>query len=287
MSKLFASYCRVSTSEQVKDGYSLSAQLARCQSYVASEGGTLVKSYADEGLSGSLPPAKRPALNQLLTDLKSKAIVVDTVLTWKVDRLSRSLRDTLNIEHALRSMGICLKSVTENFDDSAAGKMMLNNLSNFSEYEALQISERTRMVMSSKVSEIFLGGKPAIGYRRVGNKLEIDQKNAELVRFIFKKFLCIRTCLGTARYLNSKGLLTANGNNWNSKQLKFCLSNFIYVGATVWNRKKRKMVKPNKISEWVIKQNTHEPIISRQTFRRVQNILKTGYSEVCIPNGKA
>jgi len=275
MSRKYVIYQRVSTEEQAAEGYSLKAMRERCEHYIQSqEDAELVKIYEDAGYSGTLEPSKRPALSQLLTDLKSKKVAFDTVLIWKLDRLSRSLRDTMNLEHILRKANVTLESVTERVDTSSpSGKMFFATIASFGEFESAQIGERTFNAMRSKVAEIPLGGNPPIGYRRHNKNLIVDMKQAEAVRKIFRKFLEVKNYSKVASFLNNRNICTAQGKIWNHKSIRRVLSNPTYAGSIAWNKRKGRLRCSNPLEKWIVKEGRHEAIVSKRVFDKVQNIL--------------
>lgn len=276
MQKRYVIYQRVSTEEQVRNGYSLDAMLEKCQHYIASqENAVLAKVYEDKGYSGTLPPSKRPALEQLLNDAASRADSFDTAIVWKLDRLSRSLRDTLNIEHALMKAGKSLESVMERLDTStAAGRMFFNTVASFAEFESAQIGERTWTTMSSLAGTKHLGGKPALGYRLKGEKFEIEPKEAEVVKLIFQKYLRLKGYNRVAKLLNDRQIFTPTGKRWSHRQIGMILTNPVYLGDLVWNRTNRRKGIVNSDERWVVKVATHEPIISRRIFTRARELMK-------------
>ena len=281
--KRYVIYQRVSTDEQAEKGYSLEAMLEKCQHYIKSqEDGVLVRTYEDKGYSGTLPPSKRPALNQLLEDLKTKAVDFDAVLLWKLDRLSRSMRDTLNIEYILRRANKTLESVTERLDTStAAGKMFFNAIASFAEFESAQTADRTRNAMSSRVGRTHLGGKAPLGYRLAENKFVKDLKTAHIVEMIFKKFLILKNYSRVADYLNRKQLFTSYNKQFSHKKIQRILINPAYNGVRCWGRRNRKMWRNNPSEKWIYG-NSHEPIISQKTFQRVQAVINAGRTKVCV-----
>ena len=276
MNRKYIIYNRVSTDEQAEKGYSLEAMIEKCRHYIESqEDSTLVKTYVDKGFSGIIPPSKRPALNKLLTDLKTKAVDWDTLLIWKLDRLSRSMRDTLNIEYILRKAGKTLESVTERVDtDTASGKMFFNTVASFAEFESAQIGERTRNAMSSKVGEIRLGGQAPLGYKFLDKKLVVDDVTAKVVKKIFTSYLRHKNLTKVASYLNKQQVCTARGKQWTHEQVKQIISNPVYLGQTVWGRRLRKLKRFNPPEKWIVIPKTHQQIISENTWKKTQEILK-------------
>ena len=275
MGRKYVVYQRVSTEEQAEKGYSLEAMLEKSQHYIQSqEDAKLIKVYEDRGYSGTLDPAKRPALNQLLNDIKDRSIDFDTVLVWKLDRLSRSCISTLTVERLLRLANKTLESVTERIDTStASGKMFFNTIASFAEFESAQIGERTWNTMSSKVGQIHLGGKAPIGYRLKDDKLVVDKETVNVVETIFRRFLRVKNYSKVAEYLNRKKIYTSYGKEWCHKKIKRILTNPVYTGLCVWGKRRGKLGSVNPISKWIIKGYIFEPIISKQTYQKIQHIV--------------
>jgi len=284
--KKYAIYNRVSTEEQANEGFSLEAMLEKCKHYIqAQEEAILVKVYEDRGYSGTLDPTKRPALNELLNDVKEKKEDFDVVLVWKLDRLSRSMRNTLNIEHVLRKTCIALESVTEHLDTStAAGKMFFNTIASFAEFESAQIGERTWNTMSSKVGQIHLGGKAPIGYRLIRNNLVIDSKTSKIVETVFRRFLKVKNYSKVAEYLNKRGTYTSCGKTWSHKAVQRIVVNPVYMGTSVWNKRQDKMGRVNPGAKWITRAKTHDPIISEKMFRRTQELIISGHGGAHVSN---
>lgn len=275
MSRRYAIYLRCSTQEQAEKGYNLEAMLEKCQHYIQSqEDATLIKVFSDKGLSGTLEPAKRPGLNQLLQELKNGETQIDVVLIWKLDRLSRSLRDMLNLEYSLRKVNVSIESVTEKIDTgSGAGKLLFQLLSGFAELESTQTAERTRLAMGSKVSQIRLGGKPPFAYKFVGNKLEIDHQHSAIVKELFKRFLKVKNYSKVAEYLNKRGFKTSYNKAFTAKKIQRILINPAYCGCTAWSKRNNKLNRINPREQWIVKDDTHDPIISKGEFQKIQTLI--------------
>ncbi len=274
--KKYVVYLRVSTLEQTREGYSMEMMLTRCKSYISlQDNSELIRVYRDDGVSGSLPPHKRPALNQLLNDLKTKKDFTALVV-WRFDRLARSTRDMLNLDHLLNKAGVSLESVMERVDTSTpGGRAFFNVISSFAEYEAGACSQRTFSTMAAKVGVIFLGGKPPLGYKRFKKKLVIDQTSKEIVETIFKSYLKCRSLNKVAKILNAKSMPTSYGRSWSHGKIKRILLNGTYAGYTLWNRKNEKMKRWNPRDKWIVIPETHEALIDEKTFNRVQKMLRS------------
>ena len=176
-------YVRVSTENQLEN-YSIDEQTSRMKAYCSAMNFNLIKIYTDGGYSGG--NTDRPALKQMLYDLRSSQI--DAVLVYKLDRLSRSQKDTLTlIEDCFLANGIDFISINENFDTSTPfGRAMIGILSVFAQLEKDQITERFTMgrIGRCKAGYFHGGGNPPYGYSYVNGSLLINYDEAENVKKI-------------------------------------------------------------------------------------------------------
>ncbi|NQU84118.1 MAG: recombinase family protein, partial [Parcubacteria group bacterium] len=133
-----AIYTRVSTEDQVREGYSLEVQREYLTNFALQQNYEIFRLYSDEGISGGT--TDRPALQELLKDAKNKKF--DLVLVYKIDRFSRSLKDLLSLVDKLEFFGVGFKSATEPFDSTtSAGKLMFQQLGSFAEFERNRLAE--------------------------------------------------------------------------------------------------------------------------------------------------
>jgi site-specific DNA recombinase len=274
--KKYVIYQRVSTEEQKQKGYSLEAMNEKCQHYIKSQDSAVfVKVYEDAGFSGSLPPSKRPGIKQLLEDMKAERDMFDAILVWKLDRLSRSLRDTLNLEFSFSKFNKSLESVTERLDTStASGRMFFNTIASFAEFESAQTRERTFNAMASKVGQKHLGGVSPIGYRLEKGKYVIAPEEALVVQKIFKAYLRRRSLLSTANEMNNKRILTRNNKLWSHTRIKEVLINPVYIGIVAWHKTDRHRGRLS-VSKWIFSDGkTHEAIIGDRVFNTVQKLIR-------------
>ena len=188
--KRVAIYVRVSTQEQAAEGhYSISEQLERLRKYCEAHGWVLVKEYVDPGFSGT--NTNRPALQNLLRDIPFGGF--DTVLVYKLDRLSRSQKDTMQlIEDVFMAHNIDFISMNENFDTSTPfGRAMIGILSVFAQLERDQIKERLAMgrIGRAKSGKWNGGQKPPVGYDYKDGQLTILEYEAMQIRLIFDLFI--------------------------------------------------------------------------------------------------
>jgi site-specific DNA recombinase len=240
-----AIYTRKSTDEGLSQEFnSLDAQREAAEAYIASqrhEGWLLVPDqYNDGGFSGA--NMERPALQRLLADIDVGR--VDCVMVYKVDRLSRSLLDFARIMETFDKRGVSFVSVTQQFNTTASlGRLTLNILLSFAQFEREMIAERTRDKMSAaRRKGKWVGGIPVLGYDvdPKGGRLVINQDEAKQVCSIFSLYLEHRSLIPTVRELNRRGWSTKKwvtkegrehrGQPFTKNALYRLLANVIYTG---------------------------------------------------------
>jgi site-specific DNA recombinase len=193
-----AIYTRKSSEEGLEQSFnSLDSQREACQAYILSqrqEGWRAVEIHYDDGVysGGSM---ERPALKHLLADIEAKKI--DTVVVYKVDRLTRSLADFAKIIEAFDARGVSFVSVTQQFNTtSSMGRLTLNVLLSFAQFEREVTGERIRdKIAASKRKGMWMGGRFPLGYDLKDRRLLINKGEAEQVREIFRLYLefgCVR-----------------------------------------------------------------------------------------------
>jgi site-specific DNA recombinase len=241
-----AVYCRVSTDERLDMEFnSLVAQREAALAYIASqkhEGWILAPDrYDDGGFSGGT--MERPALQRLLRDVERSTI--DTVVVYKVDRLSRSLTDFARIVEIFERHNVSFVSVTQAFNTTTSmGRLTLNILLSFAQFEREVIGERIRdKFAASRRKGMWMGGTPPLGYDVRDRKLVVNQKEAELVRLIFKRFLRVGSATKLAQELRraghtTKSWTTKDGKHRLGKPIDKCaiykiLNNPAYVGEAM------------------------------------------------------
>jgi site-specific DNA recombinase len=198
-----AIYTRKSSEEGLEQEFnSLQAQREACEAFINSqrhEGWVcLSAAYDDGGFSGAT--VDRPALQQLLAAITAGR--VDTVVVYKIDRLTRSLADFAKIVEILDARGASFVSVTQQFNTTTSmGRLTLNVLLSFAQFEREVIGERIRdKIAASKRKGMWMGGVPPLGYRAHDGKLIIVESEAEIVRFIFRRY----AELGSVRLLRDE-----------------------------------------------------------------------------------
>ena len=253
-----ACYVRVSTIEQAKNGNSIPEQTERTQKYCEAMGWTLYRVYTDAGYSGS--NQNRPGLQALVADAKAHRI--NKVIVYKLDRLSRSQKDTLNlIEDVFLANGVDFVSMSENFDTSTPfGRAMVGILAVFAQLEREQIKERMYMGKEAAAKKgKYNGGKQVpVGYRLKDGEFVADEFGKMQVQEVFRMTLEGYTPREIAENLNTKGLLRS-GMPWSARNVKLALQQKAYVGFKKFE------------GTWY--KSDHEPIIDTETFVAVQKII--------------
>jgi len=241
-----AIYTRKSSEEGLDMEFnSLDAQREACEAYILSqkaEGWTaLPSSYDDGGFSGGT--LERPALKKLMEDIERG--MIDIVVVYKIDRLSRSLMDFVKMVEVFDRHKVTFVSITQSFNTTTSmGRLILNILLSFAQFEREVISERIRdKFAASRRKGMWMGGCPPLGYDVVSRKLVINPLEAPLVREIFESFTQTESCVGIIRQLNAVGYTkkawtTQGGRRHEGKPLDKqyiyrILHNRVYLGEAV------------------------------------------------------
>ena len=264
-----AVYTRKSSEEGLDQSFnSLDAQREACEAYIKSqahEGWTLVKKhYDDGGFSGGT--MERPGLQSLLADIDHG--LVDVVVVYKVDRLTRSLADFAKIVEVLDDKGASFDSVTQQFNTTTSmGRLTLNVLLSFAQFEREVTGERIRdKVAASKKKGMWMGGFPPMGYDILNRKLAVNDAEAKILRSIFERFLELgsvralvadlrRRKIVSKRWKTRKGHFRG-GHSFCRGALYYLLRNRIYLGEVEHKDH--------------IHRGEHPPILSRDLWARVQ-----------------
>jgi DNA invertase Pin-like site-specific DNA recombinase len=231
-----AIYTRKSTEEGLsKDFNSLDAQREACEAYIVSQkalGWVLVGDrYEDGGYSGG--HLERPALKRLLADIELHKI--DVVLVYKIDRISRSLMDFAKLVEVFESNQITFVSVTQAFNTtSSMGRLTLNMLLSFAQFEREVIGERTRdKIAASRRKGMWMGGNVPLGYDARDRKLVINMAEAAWVRTAFERFVQTGSVTKMLAALHAEGLRTKTGKQADKSYLYKLLNNRVYLGDAV------------------------------------------------------
>lgn len=265
--KKVAIYIRVSTQEQALHGYSIGEQRERLIAFCKAHDWLVGEVFTDSGYSGA--NLDRPGMQRLIEQIKE----FDLVLVYKLDRLSRSQRDTLHlIEDIFLPAGVDFVSISESFDTSTPfGRAMVGILSVFAQLERETFKERSRMGMVARAKKgLWHGsGNPPIGYDYINDNLVINEYEAEQVREIFRLYLDGKSPIQIADYLREKGYTTKTSNPWALKHrgtgVVRVLTNDVYTGT-------------NRFGDVVV-ENAFPAIVDRETYEKAQQ-MKQKRSEI-------
>ena len=269
-----AIYARVSTEEQATEGYSIPAQISELEKYADLHGIEIVTRYIDEGVSGKSIQG-RPQMKKLLRDASNQ--MFNYVLVFKLDRLARKMKDSLDIIETLEKNNVKLISLNENFDVSTPiGRTVFQMISSISELERNTIVARVKMGMTERAKQGKYNGGRVLGYDAVNKELIINEKEAHIVRTIFNYAEQGMGLKAITRRINELGYRTKNNNPFNVLGVKTILNNPIYIGKIRfnqlenWSEKRRKGKNP----DYILADGTHQPIISQEQWENVQRLMK-------------
>ena len=268
--------CAVYTRKSTEHGLelecnSLDAQREACEAYIKSqtaEGWQLVPGrYEDGAYSGG--NLDRPALQQLLKDIDGG--LVDVIVVYKIDRLTRSLADFAKLVEVFDAKKISFVAITQQFNTTTSmGRLTLNILLSFAQFERELSSERVRdKIAASRKKGKWTGGSVPLGYDSVDKKLVVNKEEAKTVRLIFSRYLVLKSFQKLVDELNEKGIVskkrdlksgTSGGVTFTYGPLAYLLKNRTYLGETGHK------------GAWF--PGEHEAIVDPQIFEQVQELLK-------------
>ena len=251
-----AIYTRKSTEEGLEQEFnSLQAQREACESYIKSQKHEnwqlLPNEYDDGGYSGG--NMERPALKRLLQDVQNG--LVDIIVVYKIDRLTRSLMDFSKIVEVLDKHNASFVSITQHFNTTTSmGRLTLNMLLSFAQFEREVTGERIRdKISASKKKGMWMGGKPPLGYYRKDKKIYPDEEKAKFVISIFQKYVVLKSTTLLKDWLAEQGYNISVGN------LNCILRNKAYIGLVGHK------------GTWY--PGEHQGIIDESLFEQVQAVM--------------
>jgi site-specific DNA recombinase len=266
-------YTRKSSEEGLEQDFnSLHAQREACDAFIkshAGEGWRMIKiAYDDGGFSGGT--VERPALQRLLDDIGHG--LVDVVVVYKVDRLTRSLADFAKMVELFDAHGVSFVSVTQQFNTTTSmGRLTLNVLLSFAQFEREVIGERIRdKIAASKRKGIWMGGSVPMGYDVRERKLLVNHDEARIVKHIFERYLELASARLLKKDLEEGGIVSGTkvskkgtvrgGKPFSRGAIYHLLSNPIYLGEIRHKHDRHP--------------GQHEPLVSPELWERVQQQLR-------------
>ncbi|SFP09246.1 recombinase family protein [Salibacterium halotolerans] len=253
-----ALYVRVSTEEQAKTGFSVDNQQERLIAFCKSQGWDDYKLYVDDGYSGT--DTNRPALKRMINHVEEQKI--DSVIVYKLDRLSRSQQDVIRLlEDVFETNNCAFKSATEPFDtDSPFGKAMIGILAVFAQLERDTMIERLTTGQRNRASKGYWHGGPIpFGYNwnKEEQQLEVNEEQADIVRTMFDMYLKGASRLEVSEWAQNR---TAERNLSNHHSVAHILTRVLYTGKVKHN-------------DQVI-EGRHKAIVDDETYNAVQRELE-------------
>lgn len=246
-------YIRVSTLEQAHEGYSIAAQKERLKAYCMAQGWDDFKFYVDEGISAK--NLNRPQLSLLMNHIRDGSI--NMILVYRLDRLTRSVTDLYNLLQNLDKHNCTFKSATEIYDTSTAmGRMFIGLVALLAQWETENLSERIKMALDKKVADGERVGNIPFGFDLSEDEKLVKNKKSSIVLDMINKIESGMSSNQVATFLNKTNNDKAK---WHPTAVIRILKNPALYGATRWNEN--------------IYENTHEGIITKTKFLKLQQIL--------------
>jgi site-specific DNA recombinase len=246
-----ALYARVSSDEQA-ERQTIQAQITFLRQYTSLYNIPIYAEYLDDGVTGTIPLHERPQGKKLPRDAQSHKF--DSVLFYKVDRLSRSLKHLLAAHDQLAEFGVSLKSASEPFDTSTAiGRFIMAMLGSMAELERENILERTRQGHARrKAAGKYHGGVISYGFKVIDDRLQVDEPEMGVVRMIFNKVASGATTISMAEDLNQQGVFAGHKYANNHRQ-------------AIWH--------PSRISK-IILDRRYQEYVGLEVFLQAKQVLE-------------
>ena len=262
-------YVRVSTEEQAQEGFSVRGQTEKLKSYALLKDWDIFDIYSDEGISGK-NIVDRPAISRLIDDIEAGK--VNNVLVFKVDRLTRSTRNLLELVELFEEYNCAFNSLTESIDtDTPSGRMFLKIIGIFAEFERENLVSRLKLGFERKAKEGYSLANNNISYgydKAKGQKVQtINPHESKIIKEIFSMFLDENISMTQiAKTLNARRIPTKNKTTWQPATIKQILTNPTYIGKVRYSLTDE--------SKYFESDGHHEPVISDKIFNLVQEKIR-------------
>jgi len=269
-----ALYTRVSTDMQV-EAESLGTQEKQLREYCSYQKIVVHDLYTDAGISGA-HTENRPAFQKMMKDAREGKFNI--VIVAKIDRISRNLADLLHLIHTLEEHHVDFVSISQQFDTSTPmGRLTLNILGSFAQFERDIIAERTRENMMERAKKgKWNGGVIPYGFKVVEDHLEPEPKEAEFVRMMYREYLKQRSLRAVAIMANARDAKPRFRNAFAGSSIKQILVNPIYRGAACYNKRRitGTTTRERPKSEWVVVDGALPQIVAPDIWHEVNRLLE-------------
>lgn len=263
-------YIRVSTEEQAKDGFSIAAQKEKLTKYAEVSDWIIFDYYIDDGISGK-NIKDRPEMQRMLSDIQSGK--VNNILVYKLDRLTRSLMNLMELIQFFEQYNCSLNSQTERLDTSnAVGRMFVKIIGTFAEFERENLAERVSFGYEEKTRQgNYTNTNGVFGYDYVVGEqsLLINEEEAEQVRRIYELYLKGNSFYKIANTFNFEGIESKRGGKWAAATIKSILTNPLYIGRVRYGVSKKLQAR-----SFEQQGNNIPVIIEEELWDKVQQVIR-------------
>ncbi len=250
-------YPRVSTDDQVREGFSLDEQEEEMKRLCEYKNYQIYKAYREEGVSAK--NMNRPKFQEMIQDLKDGKI--NRIIVHKLDRLTRSIQDLEVICKLIEEYNCSLDSVNEEINtDTAMGVFFIRMTTILAQLEIERTSERTKFGLKGAAKNGHFCGKAPIGYKKINKELVIDDLESEMVKEIFDDYVNGLSVCTITKKLNNKNALN---RNWRTTTIDRMLANYIYCGDYLYGKRAKN-------TEPIYLEDVCPAIIDKETFKMVQ-----------------
>ena len=285
-------YARVSSERQAEKDLSISAQLKALRKHASERGWDVYKEFVDEAESAR--SANRPAFKEMIALAKQRYKLFDAILVWKLSRFARNREDSIIYKSLLRKFGISVISINEQVDETPAGKLLEGMIEVIDEFYSTNLAQDTLRGMKENAERGYhTGGIIPIGYKakkvmdgsNEKTRLKPDKVFAPIIRRIFQMCVDGMGAKEMVKTLNSEGLKTNRGRLWSKNNIYYILKNEAYTGTLVWNRQSKSQghSTPKDPKEVIRIENNHPALVDRETFEKVQRVLRKRSPEITHP----
>ena len=273
-------YCRVSSDEQAHRDLSIPAQRKALSRWIDERPELeLAEAFVDEGESAYAPANKRLGFCRMIAYCRDHS--VQFILAHKLDRFSRNREESILFKSLLRKHGVTVKSITEHYDpETPHGFLYEGMIEVINQFYSMNLATETMKGMRENAERGYHnGGQSPYGYRAARVTEDGGREHTTLVRGPADEVETVREIFRLAveetrgaksicQILNHRGVPGPRGPHWSQSSVGAVLNNRAYVGDSVWNRRSNKTGHQKDEADWIIKENTHEPIIDREIFAR-------------------